>query len=202
MIRVEPTDEPASFDDRCRQRGKAWIASHTSWTRLPDYWTEFRPNLRAAFEERCAYLGLWIASGTVDHFRSQAGADGTSLAYEWSNYRYSEHGVNSAKKPAWDGRILDPFEVQDAWFEVHLPSCLLRLVEANVPHCLLERARFTVEKLRLDQGEDIVALRREWLRMHEDEGLSLDGLRRKAPLVARAVERRNALEAQPGPTRT
>jgi hypothetical protein len=102
--------------------------------------------------------------------------------------------VNSAKKPAWDGQLLDPFEVDDTWFEVILPSCELRLVEEKIPAAVLPRARFTIEKLGLEHREDIVALRREWLRMHDEEGLSLDGLRRKAPLVARAVERRDALQ--------
>ena len=195
MIRVEAVPEPAAFDARCRQRGLAWLATHEGPAderlgRPHDYWSEFRPELAAAFEYRCAYLAMWIRSGTVDHFESWAGAGGAAKAYEWSNYRYADHALNSAKKPAWDGRLIDPFEVGDEWFEVLLPSCLLRIVEDRIPPAVLPRVHFTVQKFGLDRREDIVAYRREWLRMHEQEGLSLEGLRRKAPLVAKAVESR------------
>lgn len=202
MIRVERIAEPEGFDVRCRQMGGYWLATHPrpadlgTW-RPHKYWGQFLPQLRAAFHERCGYLGMWISSGTVDHFESWAGAGGVAKAYEWSNYRYADSAVNSAKKPAWDGMLLDPFEVDDGWFEVDLPSCLLRIVEDLVPPELLPRVRFTIDRLGLDDGEDVVALRREWLRMHEEDGLSLDGLRRKAPLVASAVERRNARGATP-----
>jgi len=196
MIRVEPKDEPEKFDERCRIRGKAWLAEHPPPSdpkeqyRPRPYWLEFLPELRKAFDERCAYLAMWIASGTVDHFSSWK--NNHALAYEWTNYRYSDDSLNSAKKPSWDGQLLDPFEVDDSWFEILLPSCQLRLVKENIPPELLPRAEFTVEKFGLVDGEDVVALRKEWLRMHEEEGWSLEGLRKKAPLVARAVERRNA----------
>ena len=202
MIRVERTREPETFDVRCRQAGAGWLDTHPrpadlgTW-RPNKYWTQFLPQLRAAFHERCAYLGMWIASGTVDHFESWAGAGGVAKAYEWSNYRYADSAVNSARKPAWDGMLLDPFEVGDGWFEVELPSCLLRIVEHRVPPEVLPRVRFTIDKLGLGHREDVVALRREWLRLHEEEGLSLEGLRGKAPLVASAVERRNARGTTP-----
>jgi hypothetical protein len=197
VIRVEPTAEPATFDARCRQAGAAWLASHPRPRDNPNWrpinlWRQFLPQLRAAFHGRCAYMGMWIATGTVDHFASWAGMGREARAYEWSNYRYADATVNSGKKPAWDGQLLDPFEVDNGWFEVILPSCLLRVVEDRVPEHLLARVRFTVDKLGLDEDEGIVALRREWLRMHEEEGLSLNELHRKAPLVAMAVERRAA----------
>lgn len=196
MIRVEITPEPANFHERCRLRGQHWLAANArppssqSW-RPRNFWKEFLPDLELAFHHRCAYLAMWIHSGSVDHFHSWAGHGGEAKAYEWSNFRYAATEMNSAKKPSWGGYLIDPFEVDDDWFEVLLPSCLLRIVESQVPPDLLPRVRFTVEKFGLDQREDIVALRREWLRMHESEGLSLEGLRRKAPLLARAVEARN-----------
>jgi len=195
LIRVEPKNEPDAFDERCRTRGQAWLDKHPPPSdpekkeeRPPSYWLEFLPKLSEAFDARCGYLAMWISSGTVDHFASWK--NNRSLAYEWSNYRYSDGPINNAKKPSWDGMLLDPFEVDDAWFEVLLPSCQLQLVEDKIPPEILPRAKFTVEKLGLQDDERIVGLRREWLRMHEEDGLSLEGLRRKAPLVAHAVERR------------
>lgn len=135
---------------------------------------------------------MWIPNGTVDHFRSWAGAGGEAEAYEWRNYRYAAFEMNSAKKPAWDGKLVDPFEIDDDWFEILLPSCLLRIVEERVPQDVLPRVRFTVEKFGLDQSEAIVRVRREWLAMHESGELGIAGLRRKAPLLARAVETRNS----------
>lgn len=200
MIRVERTEAPPEFEVRCRKAGADWLSTHPRPAGVKDwrpynYWRHFLPQLRAAFHQRCGYLGMWISSGTVDHFESWAGAGGAARAYDWDNYRYADLTLNSAKKPSWDGSLLDPFEVDDDWFEVVLPSCLLRVVEARVPAAVLPRVRFTVEKFGLDRGEDVVSLRREWLRMHESGELNLDGLRRMAPLVARAVERRDAASA-------
>jgi hypothetical protein len=95
MIRVEKTAEPSEFDVRCRRRGLTWIEANPppedgSDKRPYPYWTEFLPALRSAFQERCAYLGIWIAHGTVDHFRAWAGAGARALAYEWDNYRYAD----------------------------------------------------------------------------------------------------------------
>lgn len=196
MIRVAPTPPPEGFDERCRDRGLAWLEAHPSALtegRPHPYWQEFLPQLRRAFGERCGYLGLYIASGTVDHFRAWKGVDGAALAYAWDNYRYADFTINSAKKPAWDGQLLYPFEVEDDWFEVLLPSCQMRLVEDNIPPALRARARFTLDKLRLATHEDWVRLRSEWLQLYEAGDLSLEGLRRVAPQVARAVERREAL---------
>lgn len=131
---------------------------------------------------------MYIASGTVDHWLSVKSR--RDLAYEWSNYRYVDSSINSAKKPAWEGQLLDPFEVGDDWFEIQLPS--LQLVVANIPDASTRaRAEFTLEKLRLRDGEDILKLRREWMNMYEQRELDLPGLRRVAPLLARAVEKRD-----------
>jgi hypothetical protein len=118
--------------------------------RAPNYWAEFTPAVRKAFNERCGWLAMWIASGTVDHFRAQK-TEPASI-YEWDNLRYASLEVNTAKKPAWDGLILDPFEVEDRWFEVILPSCQLVIREDLVPPELLPRVRFTVDKLELERN--------------------------------------------------
>lgn len=140
---------------------------------------------------------MWIASGTIDHFHAQR--DFPEEIYEWSNYRYADLEVNSAKKPAWEGKLLDPFEVDDRWFDVLLPSCQLRINEALVPAAMLERVKFTVSKLRLDHGEKAVDLRRHWLIEYEEGAMNLASLERHAPLVARAV--RHRLEAMAAVTK-
>jgi hypothetical protein len=131
---------------------------------------------------------MYIHKGSVDHWISVR-SDRTQ-AYEWSNLRHLASEVNSAKKPSWEGRLLDPFEIGDDWFEIQLPS--LQLLVANIPDAdTRARAEFTLKKLRLQDGEDVLRLRREWMSMYETEGLSIEALRRVAPLLARAVEKRD-----------
>jgi hypothetical protein len=130
---------------------------------------------------------MYLHRGTVDHWVSLR-SDRTK-AYDWENLRFVDGGVNSAKKPSWEGRLLDPYEIQPGWFELLLPS--LQLVVADVPdEATRIRAEFTLDKLGLRDGEDVVRLRREWLDQYEQGHLTMEGLRRFAPLVARAVEKR------------
>jgi hypothetical protein len=49
-----------------------------------------------------------------------------------------------------------------------------------------------VDRLHLGHDERVVRQRREWYRMYQEGELSLDGLFKKAPLVARAVAKAEA----------
>ena len=84
--------------------------------------------------------------------------------------------------------MLDPHEVEDGWFEIELPSLQLRLTD-RVPAELRAKAEFTLRRLHLGDDERIVRQRSEWYRMYLDGELNLDGLRKKAPLIAQAVKR-------------
>lgn len=67
---------------------------------------------------------------------------------------------------------------------------MLQLVvnESRVPESLRERARFVLTRLHLRDDERVIRQRRAWYRMYEDGELTLEWLRRKAPLIARAIE--------------
>jgi hypothetical protein len=134
---------------------------------------------------------MYIANGTIDHWVSLD--SDRSLAYEWENFRFVDSQINSAKKPAWEGKLLDPFEVQDDWFELHLPSLQL-LISPELTGFARERAEFTLHKLRLDHGEDIIQLRREWLELYEEKKISLEGLDVLAPQLARAIRKRDLVQ--------
>ena len=82
--------------------------------------------------------------------------------------------------------LLEPFEIEDGWFERLLPSLQLRVSEA-VPDELRERAEHMLDRLHLRDDERVVRQRREWYRMYQSRELSLDGLAKKAPLIAAAV---------------
>lgn len=185
MIRFERVPEPPTFDQKARKPGRQWLQDHPDARRPRDYWTPFKPDLADGFHDLCGYSAMWIPNGTVDHYLSFRAE--RRLAYEWDNYRYAAGWVNSSKQNA-DDLVLDPYEVQDGWFEVLLPSLQLTVTDATPPE-LRARAEFTVERLHLREDERILRQRREWYRMYQEGELSLRALRRKAPLIARAVER-------------
>jgi hypothetical protein len=188
VIRVRPRPEPANFDERCRKRGRRWLETHPGYEGRPrDYWSEFEPDLREAFEGRCGYCAMRVMRGQVDHFIPVSMFKFKSrhhLDYEWSNFRHGEGALNQRKSAV---RVLDPYEVRDDWFQVLLPSLQLVLTD-KVPDKIRALAEFTLERLGLRDHETVVRYRREWFRMYQEGRLNLDGLREVAPLVARAVE--------------
>lgn len=188
MIPFRMQTEPETFDERCRVRGREWLTQNSDFDRPKDFWSEFEPDLRKAFRNLCGYCAMLIMKGDVDHFvpiallkeRGQL-----NRAYEWDNFRYGE-GVLNRKK--WKHEVLDPFLIEEGWFEVHLPSLQLRRT-SRVPQHLRQLADFTLRQLGLRDGEVVVRYRREWFRMYQAGKLSLDGLKEVAPLIAEAVSR-------------
>ncbi|SFA93773.1 hypothetical protein [Azotobacter beijerinckii] len=190
MIPVgNPLPEPESFERKCRQKGLAWLAEHPDGKRPRDFWSPFRHDLARGFGERCGYGAMWISSGTVDHFVSCR--ENRQLAYEWSNYRYIEGWINSAKNKKDSASLLDPFEVQEGWFEIDLPSLQLKLTDSVSPE-YRQRAEYTLRNLPIRDDERIMKQRRAWYELYESGELSLEGLRQRAPLIAAAVEKQLA----------
>ena len=83
-------------------------------------------------------------------------------------------------------RLLDPFDIEDGWFELHLPSLQLR-VSDTVPDEIRDRAEYVLTRLRLRDDERVMRQRREWYRMYQGGEISRDGLEGKAPLIAAAL---------------
>lgn len=190
MIRFERPSEPEDFDRRVRQRGRAWLKEHPTGRPHP-YWREFAPALRQGFRGLCAYSAMWVQSGDVDHFTPCV--EKRELAYEWSNYRYADGSINSRKQGRLESELLDPFEVRDEWFEILLPSLQL-VVTDHCPPELRTRANTMLDKLGLGHSEWIIEIRQSWFELWEN-GLSLDRLEHRAPLLARAIRKREALRA-------
>lgn len=190
-MRFVPAAEPASFDVRCRQRGRRWLQGHPTYDRPRDYWSEFEGDLRAAFRRLCGCCAMVVLKGQVDHFipvkllkrRKQ-----DALAYEWTNFRYGEGLLNQKKSAA---EVLDPYEVEDDWFDLLLPSLQLVLT-TRVPKRLRAKAEMTLRQLGLTDDEVILRYRLEWFEMYRRKRLTLEGLKQVAPLIARAVERDRA----------
>ena len=187
MMRFQRRGEPKKFDERCRQRGQAWLASHPGYDRPHDYWSEFEPELRDVFGGYCAYCVMFVFKAQTDHFipiavLKQKNKD--ELAYEWKNFRYGEGVLNGRKSKHI---VLDPFQVHDEWFEMKLPSLQLVLTD-KVPKAKKKIADLTMEKLGLQDDEVVIRYRRKWFEQYQDRNLKLEGLKDFAPLIARAVE--------------
>ncbi|MXY53392.1 MAG: hypothetical protein F4Y86_12825 [Gammaproteobacteria bacterium] len=183
MIRFDRVPKPDDFDRETRLPGEAWLAANPDG-RPRDFWTPFKGKLAEGFGNLCAYSAMYEPVGTVDHFVSCD--EDRTRAYEWQNYRYCAAWINSSKGNAPADNLLDPFEIEDGWFELHLPSLQLR-VSANIPHELRDRAEFVLIRLHLRDDERLMRQRQEWYRMYQCGELTHDGLRRKAPLIAAAV---------------
>jgi hypothetical protein len=188
VIRFEPALKPDRFAERAETRGQTWLAAHTAG-RPPDYWSEFKPQLAEAFRNLCAYSAMYEPVGTVDHFVSCD--EDRARAYDWMNYRYAAGWINASKQALRSHEVVDPFVVEHGWFELILPSLQLVITE-HVPVEWRARAEHVLERLHLGHDERVVRQRREWYRMYQAGELTLDGLSKKAPLIAAAIRKQQA----------
>lgn len=187
MIPVPKVPKPAQFEKKAGQPGKQWLKDNPTTTgRPPAYWNAFTADLSAGFGGLCGYAAMLDPTGgTVDHYLSYK--HHRDKAYDWANYRFASGTLNSSKKTA-DDTVLDPFEVQRGWFEILLPSLQMRVTDA-VPDAIRAKAEFTLKRLKLRDGERIIRWRQSWYDMYKRGGLTLDELRRVAPLIAEAVDK-------------
>lgn len=188
MIPTPRVPEPEDFNQRARQPGLAWLRDHPQANRPRDYWSPYRRDLQEGQADLCAYAAMpAIPDGQIDHFLSFR--NHPHLAYEWSNYRFASALMNNRKRNH-DDAILDPWLVEDGWFEILLPSLQLVGTE-QIPAQLREKAQFTLIQLGLRDDERIIRWRQAFYEQYLNGALSLQGLRRWAPLLARAIERQS-----------
>ncbi len=192
MLRCTLAPEPDDFDPLARQKGNEWLKLNPG--KLPkDLWSVFKPQLEAAFDDRCAYTAMHIPSGigTVDHYLSKHNYPG--LAYEWSNYRHATGRVNGCKGNL-DDQILDPFVIEDDWFAIQIPDLQLVLTD-KIPAELRDQALFTIEKLQLQNSDWILRQRSRYYNGYLEGWITMSQLEVDAPMIARAI-RANALEME------
>ena len=184
MMQFDVVPEPAEFRAQVSVPGARWLENHPDGGRPPDYWSSFQSHLAAGFNDLCGYLAMYVTDGTVDHFVSVR--EDRSRTYDWSNYRFASAWMNSVKGSVSSTDILDPYAVEDGWFEILLPSLQLVVTDA-VPERLRTRAEFVLDRLRLRDDARVLRQRAEWYRMYVERQMTLAELARKAPLIARAV---------------
>lgn len=197
MIKVHPRRAPNGFPANVRNPGRAWLKAnaHKNYKRPRDYWNEWEPcktELARCFGYRCGYTACWIPDGEVEHFVSWDAckkAGKRHLAYEWSNYRWILPRLNKHKGTQ---DFLDPFDVEDDWFEVDIFTLHLRMT-SKVPKHMIDKAKRTMKKLGLERDPRILGTREEALARYRG-GSPVAEVERFAPLVGRALRR--LLEAE------
>lgn len=214
MIRVLPAPEPADFDEKVRQPGLSAIAELVGEEPLrkrpgpkrekiaerredippaafPPCWTDALDDLLDAYHRICSYVCVYIekvtGAASVDHLipKSQA----WDQVYEWSNYRIACSLMNTRKGAT--SEVLDPFDVQDGWFALELVGFQIvpgEMLDASTR----ERVLATIGTLKLNDRA-CCELRGEYASDYLAGEIKLSYLRRRAPFVARELQRQGKL---------
>lgn len=186
VIRVYPQLEYVEFDNRVRQRGARFLADHPgiSGSKLKNFWTHAAPHLHRAYGGICAYTAMYLTDqGSVDHYLPKDSHP--ELAYEWSNYRLASSKVNSSKGNAT--HVIDPFTVEDDWFILNLPSCLIKAGQ-HLPRALRTGVNQTISTLGLNK-EMYAEIRCDILQRYALDHCSIDFLRGYYPFLSKEIER-------------
>ena len=124
--------------------------------------------------------------GSVDHFLPKT--THPHLAYEWGNFRLASGRVNGSKGNLTG--ILDPFQIQDDWFYMDVPACLLRPNPA-LAKPLKNQISDTINSLRLNQDDSYVQERCNILMDYARGDVSIGFLERRYPFLAKEIKRQS-----------
>lgn len=210
MIRVEPAPEPADFDRKVRQPGRRAMAEMTGSPGLPKrrgrprevvaaspdeipadkfpaLWTAALPDLLESYGRVCAYMSFYIervtGAASVDHMLPKSVH--WREIYEWHNYRLACSLMNSRKNNYQN--VLDPFEIEDGWFRLELVGYQV-IPAPGLPADIHEQVQATIDRLKLNDYE-CLRLREEYADEFYRGDISQARLRRRAPFLAREIER-------------
>ncbi len=189
MIGVIAKPEYSKFDNDVRRPGAAFLATYpapnSAQFKQKNYWTRAARELHATYSGFCAYTSMYLPEqGSVDHFLPKANFP--NLAYEWGNFRLAGGRVNNSKGNLTG--ILDPFCVQDDWFFLDIPACLLK-PNPTLPKSLRSEIAATINSLRLNQDDKYVEDRCNILMAYGQADVSINFLERRYPFLAKEVKR-------------
>lgn len=153
------------------------------------------PELLEAYGRVCAYMSFYIervtGAASVDHMLPKS--LNWQEVYEWRNYRLACSLMNSRKNDYQD--VLDPFEIDNGWFRLELVG--YQVVPApDLPPDINERVQATIDRLRLNDYE-CLKLREEYAEEYSRGDISQAHLRRRAPFLAREINRGATNEEAP-----
>ena len=190
MIPVFKQPEPADFDANVRQKGLAFLRRKgialdqpvPKGAELYPYWRSCLDELHASYQGCCAYLAVFFERETggasVDHFVAKS-ASRAEYAYEWRNYRLACSTMNSRKREFDD--VLDPFSIQEGWFQVELVSGRIYPNPA-LPSNTKKQVQETIKRLGLDDAGNRKMRCRHYQDFAEKQ-YTADFLRKRSPFV-------------------
>lgn len=142
-------------------------------------------NLYEAYRRICAYSCMYMPTpGTIDHFYPKSTRP--DLSYEWSNYRLAHHRLNANKGAST--AVLDPFTIQDGWFVLDFPSCLVR-PGSNLPGQATEKIEETIRVLKLNDDDILVQERCDLMVSLARGDVALSFLSIRYPFLAKEIIR-------------
>lgn len=196
MIPITQQPEPTDFERKVRSKGIAFLQTVPRpkiWDKR-EYWRESLRDLSGAYNQVCAYSAQWIpsieGSPTVDHFIPKSVKP--ELAYEWSNFRLSCLKMNARKRDFQD--VLDPFQIAPGWFILDFPSLLIK-ANPDLDEGVKNQVRSTIKRLKLNDDDDCVKHRQDWLMRYCEGKINFDFLKETAPFIAYELERQNLVES-------
>ena len=196
MIPIRQQPEPTDFESKVRSKGVAFLQTvprPKTWDNR-EYWRESLKDLYGAYNQICAYSAQWIpwieGSPTVDHFIPKSVKP--ELAYEWSNFRLSCLKMNARKRDFQD--VLDPFQIEIDWFILDFPSLLIK-VSPVLEEPVKSQVRNTIKRLKLNDDDDCVKHRQDWLIQYCKGKITFEFLKETAPFIAYELERQNLVES-------
>jgi hypothetical protein len=189
LIRVAARPEYPGFDAEVRRPGVAFLlqcpAPNSREFSKKNFWSKAAKHLHAAYGGVCAYTAMYLTEqGSVDHFRPKDTFP--QLAYEWSNYRLAGGRVNNAKNNQTD--ILDPFLLQDDWFFLDLPSCMLK-ANPTLDRPIRSQVNNTINGLKLNSDDYYAQERCNILIEYAKGEIALGFLERRYPFLAKEISR-------------
>jgi 5-methylcytosine-specific restriction endonuclease McrA len=159
MRRVQPIEPTASYEQKVRVPGEAFLALHPSPTREQfkrnDFWKEIHDEMYDAYQGICMYCASWtprtpnrasFSQTTIDHFIPKAVYP--KLAYDWSNFRLCRNDINTNK--AQDLYVPDPFAIRDDWFQIDFATWRVGPSD-NAPIYIKHRIRSAFVRLGLNE---------------------------------------------------
>ncbi len=156
---------------------------------FPSFWKKALDDLMEAYARICAYSCFRIhpvtGARSVEHMAPKSRA--WDQVYEWSNYRLASSRLNARKRDFSD--VLDPFEVENGWFELELVGFQVRPAPGLGPET---RAQIlaTIERLGLDDFRNSRARDAE---LYWSGEISFAHLMEESPFVAAELRRQGRL---------
>lgn len=195
MIPVQFQPEPAEFEKKVRKKGADFlkkVSQPSNWNNR-EYWRESLDDLCKAYGRVCVYSAQWMprteGSPTVDHFIPKSLEP--KWAYEWDNFRLACLKLNARKRDFLD--VIDPFALPTDSFILDFPSLIIK-PNPNLAYPLKERVISTIKRLKLNEDDNCVKGRLDWLMPYCKQEYPFEYLKSKAPFIAYELARQELVE--------